>query len=400
MSGDIPKHYTNSKATSLRNFSDVKRTIHRIEPYNSQTFNSTTQRRLLFKAPRIGLLRGTRSYIRFDCVVSGGSLNSCYEPFQRHRVKVGNQYVIDEREYGFYKVTQLKASIKTGDINSASIKAIGEQNSANDGDKLELKLPLSSVLYDKRNLFSNLLPLYKMDQIEIEFQINDSLDQFTSGDATAIEISNVQLICDIVDSPRLRSQFATTIKRAVETQDHQFRNLPASSSKINEILPSSYQNIQFLHLIQRDTADVSVGTTGAEYYDNILKTNGADNIQVILDGKVYPEQPYKTGNAAANSSAVGGVEMIHAAEECWAPKDQILGSWHNYSNWEQSNRAYIAIPLATERKAVSGIRSANTSGNMQLKCDINNANQTNLDFFITYHKFMEIQASGAVKMAE
>ena len=398
MNGDIPKHFTNSKATSLRNFSDVKRAIHRIEPYNAQTFNSTTQRRILTKLPRVGLLRGTRSYMRCDVVVAGGSINSVYEIFNRHRVKVGNQVVIDEREYGFYKITQLKASVKTGDSNSASLKATGDANAATDSVKLELKLPLASVLYDKRNLFSELLPLYKMDQFEIEFQVNDSIDQFTKNGATGITIDNIQFILDIVDSPRLRGQFSSEVKRAVESQDHQFRNLAAGSSKINELLPSAYQNIQHIICIQRDNADVSVGVTGNEYFDHILKTNSADNIQILLDGKTYPEQPYKSGNGA--SDGIGGVELIHALEECWYPKDEVLGSFHNYANWENSNRAYIGVPLATLRKAVSGIRSSNTSGNVQFKCDINNTNQTNLDFFITYHKFISISPSGSLKMAE
>lgn len=394
MSQDIPKHFLNSQ-TQLRNFSDVKRAQHRVEPYNTQSLNTSSQRRMLFKLPRVGLLRGTRSYLRFDITVAGGSLNSCYEPFLRHRVKVGNQYVIDEREYGFFNVMQMKATLNSAQTDSASILATGEQNTQADGVVNELCLPLSHIAYSKRNFFSELLPLYKMDQIELEWEVNDSIDQFTSGDATSITINNVQLILDIVDSPRLRASYSTPIKRAVETFDHQVRNLAAGSSKINEILPCAFQNISAVFLVQRDTADVSVGTTGAEYYNNILKLNSINNVQLLLDGKPYPQQPVKFNTAA---TGICGVENTKNLEECWGV--EVLGSWHNYQDANASNRAYVGIPLATLRKAVSGVRSANTSGNLQYVADVSNSNATQLDFFILYSKFMEIAPSGAIKTSQ
>lgn len=393
MSRDIPKHFTN-QGTSIRNFSDVKRTVHRVEPYNGQSFNSTSNRRILFKMPRMGILRGIRSFLRFDCVISGGSLNSAYEPFLRHRVKVGNVYHVDEREYGFYNITKLKALVKTGESNSASLKITGDGNTAADGETNEMCLPLANTLYDKRGYFSELLPLYKMDQIELEWEINDSIDQFTSGDATAVTINNIQLVLDIVDSPRLRASFGSVIKRGYESFDHQVRSLTASSSKISEILPSSYQNINHLLLIMRDSADVSVGTTGAHYYDNILKMNSINNMQAFLDGKPYPATPIKTNTSA---DGISGVENIRNLEECWGT--QCLGSWHNYQDSNTSNRSYVGIPFAVERKTVSGLRTSNTSGNLLFKADVSNSNATQLDFFVNYVQFLEIAPSGASRIS-
>lgn len=390
---DIPKHFLN-ETTQVRNMSDIKRTTHRIEPYNSQSFNTTSNRRLLFKLPRVGLLRGVNSYLRYDITVAGGSVNSAYEPFHRFKVRVGNQEIINEREYGMFKINQLKATIHTGQANSASIKATGEGNTQSDGVINEMCLPLAHVAYDKRSLFSELLPLYKMDQCELEWEVNDSLDQFTSGDATSVTINNCQLVLDIVDSPRLRQSFSTPIKRSIETFDHQVRNLPASSTKINEILPSSYQNIQAVFLFQRETADVSVGVTGGEYYSN-LQLNSIDNVQLLLDGKPIPAQPIRFNT---NATGLSGVENTKNLEECWGVP--VLGSWLNWEDGNASDRAYVGVPCAAVRKAVSGIRTSNTSGNLRFTADVSNANTTQMDLYILYHKFLEISASGATKSSE
>ena len=385
---DIPKHYK-AKPTEIRNFSDAVKRVHKVKPKDYTTFDNTNNRRIRFVLPRKSLLRGVRSYLRADVTVAGGNVNSLYECFNRMIINVGNQEIMNEREFGFWNITKLLAHCQTGHLNSASIKNTGHGNTASDGVKNTRIMPLSNPIWDKRNIFSELIPLFKCDPIEIIFEINSSLDQYTSGDATSITIDNVELVCDLVDSKRLRAEYGNTVKRAVETQDHQQRTITASSSTVSEILPAKYQNIKSVLFIQRDKADVSVGTTGAEYFNNILKQNSIDNIEIDLDGTVYPQRPLRNYQNIAESTK--------ALEECWGLWS--LGSYHNYED-VNSGRQYGGVPLSVERKVISGIRSANSSGDLQFRATINNTNDTYMDFFIMYDKILEIDASGAMRIVK
>lgn len=387
----IPKHYK-IENQQVRNFTGVVSELVQIDPYNGSTFNTST-RKIKFRLPRVGVLDGTRSYLKADVLVAGGSSDSLASSFNKLKVFFGNTLVVDEVDFGWQRTKEMDAYTMSDEANSATLKATGYRITVADDTTQTKRLSLSHPKYYKRGLFARKLPLFKMNQVMCEFEIYDDLKIFTSGAATAITLTNVKLMCYLLDGDPIKSEYAGEIKLAFQAHEKHFRNIPNGASKINEIIPAHYNNVNFVVLEQQLNSVVDLGVNPTNYnFSGNHTLNAINNIECQIDGQRFPKTPIQTDDVA---------EIVDNIQKAWSPNSQFLGDVvHNYSNKSSELNMYIIVPLSQELKSISGQKLSNKSGSIVVKADLNASAQTNLNIWINYTKFMRITDGGAVSVVE
>ena len=393
---DLPKHYKSADA-QVRNMSGIVFEDVEIEPYNGTSFNTTTNRKIQFRLPRTGILDPQKSYMLADYeIANSGAIYSAMSCFKKMKVWIGNVLAVDEDYFNWARHKEYDAYMSTDEQNSTSNKATGYGvSSLGASSSATLKLPLTDVKFWKRGFFSKKLPLYKLNQITIELEIDDDINRFTSGDADTLTINNCELKLHLIDGPSLRSEYGGEIKGSYLTHEKHFRNLPSSSTRINEIIPAHYNEVKFILVEQQLNSLVDLGVTASGPAYNFTGNhtlNSANNCEVIIDGEHFPKNPIETDDI---------VELEDNLRKCWAPNSTKLGDYvHNYADRTSEANMYIGVPLASELKSVSGQKLSNKSGSIVVKSDCNATAQTDLNIWVYYNKFYKITADGAFSIVE
>jgi hypothetical protein len=390
----IPRHYR-SNDNQVRNFSGVSIQDHRIIPNNAQSFNTTTKK-MVFLLPRVGVLDGHRSYLSCDVNVAGGGCDHLASLFRKMKVWIGNVMVVDEDDFGWARTKEMDAYLHPDEVASASVKRTGyRQAHADDTTKTKV-MPLADQRWWKRGFFAKKQPLFKMGQVKIEFELYDDLDICTSGDATAITVDNCDLHLYLLDSDSYRAEFSGDITGAFLTHSKEFRNLPNASTKINEVVPAHFNNVNFVILEQQLNSLVDLGVTTNNYnFTGNHTLNSINNIELSIDGSKYPQSPIETENTNDVS------ELVQNLQDCWRPNDMRLGSnIHSYADKSDETSMYIGVPLQVENKAISGKKLSDKSGSIVCKATCSVSAQTDLNIWTYYTRFYTIRANGSVSVSD
>lgn len=387
----LPRHYKVADA-QVRNFTGVVSELVQLDPYNGSSFNTST-RKIKYRLPRVGVLDGIKSYQKCDVNVAGGSSDSLASHFNKIKVWVGNQLIVDSTDDGRMRTLEMDAYTMTDEANSATLKATGYRQVVADDTTQTKRMSLSHPKYFKRGFFAKKLPLFKMNQVTIEFELYDDLNTFTSGDATAITVDNCKLMLHILDGAPIKNEYVGEIKGSFLAHEKHFRNLVNGASKINEQIPAHYNNLNFVIIEQQSNALVDLGVTSQNYnFSSNHTLNSINNIELQIDGERFPKTPIQTDDVA---------EIVDNLQKGWAPNSQYLGDViHNYSDKSDESNMYVIIPLAQELKAVSGQKLSNKSGTVVVKADVTSAQQTDLTIWTVYNKFYKITAGSGTGKGE
>jgi len=396
MDSNIPRHYKSADARA-RNATSIEFTDVELDPYNGTSFNNTNKRKIKFRLPRVGTLNGQKSGLKADVHVSGGSSDCLVSHFDKFRLWIGSTLVVDEtQDWGRYKVLELDAYSMSDEVNSATLKKTGYRIVNADSTTITKWMPLTHPKYNKRGFFAKKWPLFKMNQVFVEYELYSDLNQFTSGDATAITVDNVKLKLELLDGEAIREEYKEEIKMTFLSQEKHSRQIVNNQTKINEIIPAAQNNINFLIIEQKDSTLVDLGITGQNYnFTSNHTLNSIDNVEVFIDGQRFPKQQIQT--EGANDIT----EIVDNMEKSWLPNSKYLGDVvHNYSNKTDEGNMYVMVPLSAELKAISGKKLSNKSGSIVLKADINATQATDLDVWVNYNRFVKISSSGAISVLE
>lgn len=389
---------------SLKDYTDIKVQVIKINPFASQTFSASGTRDVVFRLPRDGVLVGAQSHLYFqgqptssDSNATAHFMTNIASVFDNFRVEVGSTEVVNENEWGWIKTLEFDAKAVTTDRASANAYNQNITEHSSSGAYVKFGLPLSSR-WDNESFFAKPLPLYKMDQIQLTYTINNTISEYTSAttSVSAVDLKNVELELTIVDSPTLRKVFEKDIVREFTTWYHHYALLTNAATQLTVNIPAAVQNLKGLAMIQRPT---SVATTAnwrfgqtevAHKYDQSFVLNSLTKFSATVDGKQYPQKEIDGTNA---------VELITNLSRFWGT--DVLGSWYDSGTVATTySKGYYCINFAADQSGVSGISMVSKSGNIVLNASLTAAQDTDIDTFIKYSKFVKIGKDGTLSVTK
>jgi hypothetical protein len=397
--------YISKSLENVRDETNVRVKTVKINPFGAQEFSASGTRNPQWKLPRDGHLVGQESYLYIQVKPDGDSasddkiMEDIHTIFDRLRILIGTQEIVNEEEYGWFKNLEFNAYASSTDIVSSSSTVMNIPDSSTSGAFKKYRIPLSSI-FNKHGFFKDIQPLWKLDQVTLEWQINNTLAEFTTASTavTSLDIVNCQLELYIVDSPVIRKLFDRDLVRSFKTHYHYHATLPSGATRLDVSIPSSFQNLRGIAMIMRNSVDVTdpdweTGTAIAtQKYSHSFQLNNLKNFSVKIDGKPYPEEPIDGTN---------GVELVSNLERFWNVDN--LGAWFdNDTLVNADSKGYYALSFDASDEGVSGMSMTSKSGTIVVNATFSSAlsANTDVDFFLVYDKFYVIKKDGAFSVRQ
>lgn len=399
----IPQHVLDS-IKPFKDYSDLKLSVVKVNPFGNTQFTHDGNNEIIFKVPRTGVLVGMESRVYFNIKVDGDSasndslMSDVHSVFDRHIAEIGNQEIYREEQYGMFKTLEFDAKASSSDRNSvtSTIMGIPSDEGTASGVYKKYAFPLASK-WDDRNFWAKPKPLFNADQYTLRFFINRNLAQYTTATTavTSLDIKDCVLECYIIDSPQLRKLYSTTdIVDTFDTIYHYNAKVPSGTTSVSTNIPSTFQNLRSVLMVQRESADVTdpnweTGTSNLEFYkySHALQLNGITKFNVDIDGRpvldkdmeLYPNYT----ELPVNLARAWGVSR--------------LGDWHDAETLDPTDgKGYIGIGFSPAFDGVSGQNLQNKSGSIVIRSDFNSGLSANCDFdyFLIYSKFFKLGKNG------
>lgn len=400
----LPK-YLHKGVEMMKDHTALNMKVIKINPFGAQTFSASGTRDITFKLPRNGVLVGTKSHFYFKAEADGDAaaddefMSDIHTVFDNFRVEVGSQEIINEQEYGWWRNMEFYAHASDSDLSSASSTVMNIPDNSTSGTAKKYRIPLASK-WNRNGLFSAPLPLYKLDQVTLEWRINNSLAEYTTATTavTSVDITDCMLELYIVDGPEIRRMFDQDIVREFETFFYYHSTLPNAATQLSVNIPCSVQNLKGLSMIQRysvDPIDPNWETGTAlenNKYSQSFVTNSLTKFSVSIDGVTYPDSKPIDGT--------NSVEMVSNLERFW--NVDRLGGWFDDDTLDTTDsKGYYALSFnPADDDGVSGVSLVNKSGTIVALADLTAAAATDVDFFLKYSKFIKIDKSGAISVTK
>ena len=400
----LPK-YLHKGVEHMKDQTALSMKVVKINPFGAQTFSASGTRDITFKLPRTGVLVGTKSYFYFNVKPDGDAaaddelMSDVHTVFDNFRIEIGSQEIINEPEYGWWRSLEFNAQASESDLTSASSSVMNIPDSSTSGTFKKYRVPLASKWHNK-GLFSAPLPLYKLDQVTLEWRINNTLAEYTTATTavTSLDIQDCVLELYIVDGPELRRLFDQDIVREFETFFYYHTTAVNGATQLSVNIPCSVQNLKGLAMVQRASADPidpnwQTGTAIENYkYSQSFRTNSLTKFSVSIDGITYPDSKPIDGT--------NSVELVSNLERFWGLER--LGAWFDDQTLvATSSKGYYAISFnPSDDDGVSGVSLVNKSGTIVALADLTVGANTDVDFFLKYSKFIKIDKSGAISVTK
>lgn len=396
----IPKFVENS-LSGIKDYTSIKVMQRKINPFGAQTFSASGTRDITFKPAREHILVPSRSYFYFQAKVDGDSASddqfhdniACI--FEQLKLEIGTIEVFSEQEWGWFRILEFDAYASETDRTSVSSSVMGlPARSDNSGTWKKYRIPLSSI-WNKNGFLKDAKPLYKMDQWTLTWTLNQTLAEFTTGTngATSVELQNCELEMYLIDSPELRSLFDRDIVGSFDTHHWYSGTLPSGSSQLTLNVPSAFQNLRGLAMLQRLSVDVldpnweTGNAIATQKYNHAFVLNSLTKFSVSIDGKQYPEKEI---------DGTDRIELVSNLEKFWGVADRKLGAWFDDDTLlNTDSKGYYTVSFSATDDGVSGTSLVSKSGTIVLNATLTAGGNTNIDVFLVYSKFFKIAKDGS-----
>lgn len=285
------------KSQALKNtkFSDAVRYTKQIKPFGINAISETGQPYLNYKLPRTDVLEGHRIIHFFNAEADGDSgaddvFHSNIKSIWRSiRVQVGSEDVQHVLQYGHLSVILDNLRYSTDKLAGWGAVAQGIPAIASSGTALRYGHDLLP-----NGFLDNLIPLYKIPQVEIIFELNQTLAEHTQATTavTEVDITSPSLKCTLVRSAELRSKIDSS-EYVIAFEDYDLfedTSLLSGASSHTVVVPASHKSVTGVILTMRNTADINDPNWGDDKYEVAYLTNALTKMHFIIDGEQHPKE--------------------------------------------------------------------------------------------------------------
>lgn len=389
--------------SSLRtiNFSDATRYRTAVKPFGTASVSESGTPYLHYKLPRSDVLDGAhaRHYFTAEADGDAGSDDAFHSNirsvWRSIRVQVGSEDVQNVLQAGNLAVILDNLYMKADEKSSRAVVAQGIPALASSGVAVKYGHNLSL----HGGFLENLIPLYKIPQVEVIFELNQSLAEHTNATTavTQVNITNSQLILPMIRSKELRSRLDSSDYQITFDDYDLFEDtsLLSGASSHTTVVPASHKSVSGIIIQMRNTADVSDPNYGTGKYQTANLTNALSKLYFTIDGEAIPKQAIDCTNM---------VELYDYMAEFAGGNDK-LGNWFDGAYDTAADGKFVLFfPLngaPFDRDTVSGSNLNDKTGQIQVEfSQLTASANTQIRGWLRYNRVVSFGQNGSVVVSK
>ena len=390
-----PKDYSSIRPID---YADSVRYTKIMKPFGNATASLTTSRDLEFHLMRTDFMDGHNVKLAFkaeaddDAASDDVFMSNIKCIWSTLSVKVGNQYAHNIFNYGHLSCIldniYMSAQERTG--RAAIAQGIPALSASGTAVKYSHDILRDGVL-------DNVLPLYKLPQVIIKFELDSNVAAYTNATTAvgSVDVTDVKLIIPQFRSAKLRAKMDSGDYQIVYTDWDEFSNtaLLSGASSHSLVIPASHKSVTGIIIHPRNIADINDPDWGGEKYQACSVFNALSKLYLTIDGQPVPAEPIDCTN---------GVELYDYLLEFAGGQH---GSFFTGAYDTATDGQFIlALPLSSEpfdRNVVSGLDLNSKTGQIIVEFSSMTASvNTHIRGWVRYQRIMQISKDGKAFFAK
>lgn len=389
--------------SSLRNikFTDATRYRTAVKPFGTGSVSESGSPYLTYKLPRSDVLDGAHARHYFTAEVDGDAAaddafhSNIRSIWRSIRVQVGSEDVQNVLQAGHLAVILDNLYLKADERATRCVVAQGLPALSSSGVGVKYGHDLSLP----GGFLENLIPLYKIPQVEIIFELNQSLAEHTNATTavTELDVTSSQLILPMIRSKELVGKLNAGDYQITFTDYDLFEDtsLLSGASSHTVVVPASHKSVTGLILTMRNQADVSDPNYGTGKYETAYLTNALTKCYFVIDGQQIPRQAIDCTNQ---------VEMFDYMAEFAGGLDKLGNHWNGTYDTATDGRFVMFFPLngqPFDSNVVSGTNLNDKTGQIQIELSQMTASaNTQIRGWVRYNRIVSFGQSGSVVVSK
>lgn len=389
----------NSQELKNTKFSDAVRYTKQVKPFGINAISETGQPYLTYKLPRTDVLEGHRCIHFFNAEADGDAAaddvfhDNIKSIWRSLRVQVGSEDVQHILQYGHLSVILDNLHYSTD--KRAGWGAIAQGLPA-------LSSTGTAVRYGHNILpggfMDNLLPLYKLPQMEVIFELNQTLAEHTNATTavTEVDITSPSLKCTMIRSKELRGKLDAG-EYVVAFNDYDLNedtSLLSGASSHTMVIPASHKSVTGIILTMRNTADINDPNWGQGKYQSAYLTNALTKLHFIIDGEQHPKESI---DCSQNVELYDHLIDFAGGEEHVGPYFQ--GAYDTATD----GRFVLFYSFAgnqSDPNSVSGIDLNSKTGQIQVEMTLTASANTQIRAWVRYQRLVKFASDGSLVVSK
>lgn len=383
-------------------FSDAERYVLDVIPHGNTALSESGANIVKFRLPKQDILVGQDIVFNFNAEADGDAgsddvfLSNIACIWETYTVFIEGETVQHIREYGLLQCIDDNLRWADSYRNSWGVIAQGVPALSSSG---------TAVRYGMRllhgNFLSNIIPCYKLGQIEVEFQLDQTLSKYTEATTavTEVDVTSMQLRCPYIKSEELKAEYDSkdVIANFTDYDHHRDTSLLSGATSHTTIVPTSHKSVSGILFTMRNQADVQDPNSGLEKYQSAFITNALTRLSFVVDGQQIPRREINCTNQVELYEAL--LEYAgHRKGEKYSAPDFFNGAYDTATDG-QFVIAYPFNAFTGSEDFVSGLNTAQRTGQIEVHlAAITASANTQIDLFVRYDRIVKFLAGGGVEI--
>jgi len=310
------------------------------------------------------------------------------------RVQVGSEDIQYVNQVGHLACIRDNLYMKAEERTSHAVISQGIPALASSG---------TAVMYGHHLLrggfLDNLIPLYKIPQVEVIFELNQTLAEYTDATTavTEVDITVAQLTLPLIRSAELKSKLDSGDYQISFTDFDLFEDtsMLSGASSHTLVVPASHKSITGLLLQMRNVADINDPNWGGEKYEACSLFNALSKLHFTIDGEQVPKE---------SIDATNGVQLYDYLVEYCGGADQVGNFFNGAYDTAADGQFTLAMPFAGapfDRDAVSGTDLNSKTGQLIIEFSaLTVSANTHIRGWVRYQRVVQFGQNGSVVVSK
>jgi len=385
------------------NFSDAVRYVLDINPHGITSLSATGSNLVKFRLPKQDILLGQDITFNFTAQADGDSgaddkfMSNIACIWQTMLISVEGEEIQSVREVGHLQCIddnlRWSRSYRTG--WGAICQGVPALSASGTDTKYSMRL-----LHG--NFLSNIIPTYKIGQIEVEFQLDQTLAKYTDATTavTEVDVSLMTLKCPYVKSDELKQQYDGQDVTAafIDYDHHRDTSLLSGATSHTVIVPTSHKSVSGILMVMRNQADVNDPNWGGEKYEACNMTNALTRLSFVVDGTQTPKREIRCEQQVELYGAL--VEYAaHRKGENYSAPEFFTGAYDTATDG-QFLIAYPFNAFTGNEETVSGLNTAQRTGQLEVHLTCTASANTQIDLWVRYDRIVKFLSGGGLQVSK
>ena len=384
-------------------FSDAERYVLDVVPHGNTTLSADGAQLVKFRLPRADVLLGQDITLNFTAEADGDSgaddvfMSNIACIWSTLSITVEGETIQHVREVGHLQCITDNMSWDSSYRSSFGAICSGVPAIASSGVALKYSMRLL-----KGSFLCNIIPTYKLGQIEVELQLDQTLSKYTKATTacTEVDITLLTLKCPYVKSTELRAGYdaGDVVANFVDFDHHRDTSLLSGATSHTTIVPTSHKSVSGILYTMRNQADVQDPNFAGEKYESAYITNALTRLSFVVDSVQYPKRELRTENGVELFGAL--VEYANHRKGSQYSSPSFFTGAYDTATDGQFVIAYPFNAYTGSTETVSGLNTAQKTGQLEVHLTCSASVNTQVDLWVRYDRMVRFLKDGGIEISK